>query len=492
MAKLTVLVDNRPIQNYRIIDKITIGRDSNNHIQLLDNKVSRRHSIIEHIKGFYIVRDLGSRNGTFLNEVPIWESELNTGDRIRVGETLILFEEEIPWESQDILNSQDADTILSDRSIFVPSPVDIRNLAELRIGDETIPKMKEKIAGLGVLLEAYHSFCKADTSHRLLLSVVHQISKLFAVDHISILMRDDNSQTWVPVLSRHHEDKKNAPDCPGILLKRVLTERISLLLFNSPKQDRSTSLHQYADEPLIDIGVPLQGRECIVGVIYMQMKSTQKLFTEGVLEILTAIGMSAGNVLEKLMQWEKAKNIRSELVKTMVPYLELLMTKSKRHSLRVAGLASNIALKMGISGIELERLELAGLLHGIHSTHMNNTVHLSFAGLDIDPELPADSDSLRHIDGISDIAQMIRYQSENFDGSGDPDHLRETEIPLGSRIIAVSCAFDEMIHAAEASIQQNAIDIAMREIMKRRGTRFDPEVVKAFQECMISGGEKDA
>ena len=56
MAKLTVLVDNQPSRVYRIKDRITIGRDASNDIQVIDVKVSRRHSTVEKKKGYHAQR----------------------------------------------------------------------------------------------------------------------------------------------------------------------------------------------------------------------------------------------------------------------------------------------------------------------------------------------------------------------------------------------------------------------------------------------------
>ncbi len=69
----------------------TIGRASNNEIQLEDITVSSQHCrIIPQDKKFYLV-DLQSTNGTFLNEKKIKKSEVVEGDIIRVGETQFLF-----------------------------------------------------------------------------------------------------------------------------------------------------------------------------------------------------------------------------------------------------------------------------------------------------------------------------------------------------------------------------------------------------------------
>jgi hypothetical protein len=68
-------------------EKITIGQASTNDVPLVfDRTVSRVHCVVEPVASRWCVRDLSSRNGTFVNGERIWgEKPLRTGDEIRVG-----------------------------------------------------------------------------------------------------------------------------------------------------------------------------------------------------------------------------------------------------------------------------------------------------------------------------------------------------------------------------------------------------------------------
>ena len=77
-------------------DETTIGRDMKCTLPLFDNKVSRQHCIIEKSGEQYKIRDLDSRNGTFVGGTPITEAVLELGDEIRIGDTACtLMQEEI-------------------------------------------------------------------------------------------------------------------------------------------------------------------------------------------------------------------------------------------------------------------------------------------------------------------------------------------------------------------------------------------------------------
>ncbi len=92
-------------------DAITIGRHPNNTIRLLDEKASRRHCIVEPDgKGRYSVRDLGSRNGTKINELAVNVATLEPGDVLRVGKVEFSFERAEEVSSTMIVSDIPAET----------------------------------------------------------------------------------------------------------------------------------------------------------------------------------------------------------------------------------------------------------------------------------------------------------------------------------------------------------------------------------------------
>ncbi|MBN1647110.1 MAG: FHA domain-containing protein [Spirochaetales bacterium] len=79
-------------KNYKVVSELTIGRGKENHIFIDDVLVSRLHAKIQKINDTYFIKDLGSTNGTFVNEklVPAEKYvKLGKDDVIRVGRTEI-------------------------------------------------------------------------------------------------------------------------------------------------------------------------------------------------------------------------------------------------------------------------------------------------------------------------------------------------------------------------------------------------------------------
>lgn len=72
-------------------DKFSIGRSSDSDILLDDITVSRQHAVIEKYNEEFIMRDLGSLNGSYINGEIINESKLKNGDKLQIGKYIFLF-----------------------------------------------------------------------------------------------------------------------------------------------------------------------------------------------------------------------------------------------------------------------------------------------------------------------------------------------------------------------------------------------------------------
>jgi HD-GYP domain-containing protein (c-di-GMP phosphodiesterase class II) len=77
-------------------------------------------------------------------------------------------------------------------------------------------------------------------------------------------------------------------------------------------------------------------------------------------------------------------------------------------------------------------------------------------------------------------ARLVRWSHERVDGTGYPDGLAASEIPLGSRIILVADAFDAMVTERSYGTMLSEAD-ALTELRRCAGTQFDPSVVAAFE-----------
>jgi putative nucleotidyltransferase with HDIG domain len=91
------------------------------------------------------------------------------------------------------------------------------------------------------------------------------------------------------------------------------------------------------------------------------------------------------------------------------------------------------------------------------------------------------ADILDRIDGLKEMARNVRHHHERYDGGGYPAGLKGEQIPIGARIASVVDAFDAMI-SDRPYRKAMSIEKAIEELLRCRGTQFDPQVVDAVVE----------
>ena len=93
---------------------------------------------------------------------------------------------------------------------------------------------------------------------------------------------------------------------------------------------------------------------------------------------------------------------------------------------------------------------------------------------------------IRGIPFLKDVAPLIRHHHERWDGKGYPDGLSGSNIPAGSRILAIADAFDAMtsrrVYSSSLTIQE-----AQEEVIRCQGSQFDPQVVDSFRNAWDEG-----
>ena len=167
----------------------------------------------------------------------------------------------------------------------------------------------------------------------------------------------------------------------------------------------------------------------------------------------------------------------------LVDMIEERDTYTKGHSQRVAKYSQIIAKTMGCNDEEVEKVYNAGLLHDIGKMVAPDSVllkpdKLNDTELEIIQKHPIIGyDLLKDIPIYKEIAEIILYHQERYDGKGYPKGLKANEIPFLSRIMIVADAFDAMT-ANHIYKKRKSVKIAIKEIEELAGSQFDPEISK--------------
>jgi HD-GYP domain-containing protein (c-di-GMP phosphodiesterase class II) len=139
-----------------------------------------------------------------------------------------------------------------------------------------------------------------------------------------------------------------------------------------------------------------------------------------------------------------------------------------------------------MAGPELEMLRHAAALHDIGKMAIPDSI-LEKPGALSDAEWALirrhtliGARILAAAPALEPSARLVRWSHERMDGTGYPDGLTASDIPLGSRVILVADAFDAMVSARSYGATLSDVD-ALVELHRCAGTQFDPAVVDAFQ-----------
>ena len=155
------------------------------------------------------------------------------------------------------------------------------------------------------------------------------------------------------------------------------------------------------------------------------------------------------------------------------------------HTQRVGDYAVILGQALGCDETEIAAIKRASVLHDIGKIGIEDLILRKQARLDPEEQIRMQKhpvigvDMLKGIDFLDPVLPLIRHHHERWDGNGYPDQVREDEIPLGARILAVADALDAMTSDRPYRAART-FEYAKAEILKGSGTHFDPEVVTAF------------
>lgn len=236
--------------------------------------------------------------------------------------------------------------------------------------------------------------------------------------------------------------------------------------------------HQESQELDLVSGAPVEGPNGVCGVFLLQ----------GALDVSVRRQLAsayAGQVAMALSRTETRLTSGQTLVQSMVQMLAAHDGETGRHSQLVKRLALVLGKALDFSAMELLNLERAALLHDLGKVHVPQALltrddALSTSEWALIREHPSYGERLlRNVPELQLCAPTVRHHHERWNGSGYPDRLSGTHIPLDARIIALVDAY-ETIRAGRPYRQARSREDALAELEAAAGAQFDPTLVKAF------------
>ncbi len=415
-------------------DSLKLGRDSTCLIQLLDSGVSREHAEIYRVGEMYFIRDLGSRNGTTVNDLAVEDELLRDGDVIRISNCALVFEgshgpapAEPTSPEEESFFQEDSDPTAT-LTIRVSSPVGTSRLSE-KFG-MALTRLR-KISSEATELPAAFEECL----DILFQAMEIQEAFIFAVDARNTLH-----------LKGYRADKavKKKGKASRSIVQRALKERRNVLTANALEDFRFKSESSIIMKNVTSVLCsPLiaHGRE--YGVIYLSNGPEKTPFTEENSEFASLVSHQLALLYAAADGFTRLRETQQGFVALLEHAVESLTPELSGRGERVAGYVKALGGELGVKGRALAALVMAGHLHHIGYLEMHQGDPVTREFLESDRSyVERTVDLLSSNACFSDVVDIVRLHRARLDGKGLPGEIPASGWSLESQILALSVELD--------------------------------------------------
>lgn len=282
---------------YELRDVCVLGRALDCQVHIRDLTVSRRHARISRKDSYFLVEDLGSGNGTYVNERPVHQHELAHGDVIRIASAAFTFEEVVaanhtvtmvgPLESEpQIVKVVDASrSLLADPGALATAT-----------SPKAVQDMASRLRTVYAVAEAISNILDLD---ELLEEVLDRLFETFPrAERGFIMLLDPQSGELIPkALKRANEGDAADLEVSRTILQEVMAQRHAVLSHNAMEDKRFRSGRSVANFGIrAMMCAPLVWRAEALGIVYLDSLGIAA-FSQDDLELLSGIAGQAAVAL---------------------------------------------------------------------------------------------------------------------------------------------------------------------------------------------------
>jgi HD-GYP domain-containing protein (c-di-GMP phosphodiesterase class II) len=465
------------------------GRLGSLEIVLDDTSVSRRHAELRYQPPTgWVVRDLESTNGTYVNAVPLGprgERAVKAKDVIQFGKVAVLVEA-----------TENGVAKASEPQIFDEIAVEasLSSSWEDAIEDLVFDKERGVRPGeqLVALLRAGHHLVHIENEKDLLDSILNDAVQCLDAQRGAIVLAEGADDKLV--LRALASGLGNMPTgrfaYSQKLAKRCFDRAESILCCSVNDDPELATAQSIADGQIASaLCVLLRTPRKKLGVLHLDRPIFKEPYTKKDLDLADALAAHVSAGIECAQLLEKQKKLFLDTLKTLAQLVEGRDEYTGGHIFRVTNYAILLGRQLnqqaGKQIVDLHLVEIGTPLHDIGKLLVPE--HLVKAERKLTPEefeemklhTVRGETIVKNIPDLDPIRPIVRHHHERWGGNGYPDGLKGEDIPLLARIVSVVDAFDAMTTNRP---YRNAlpVDVAFDELRKMAGEQFDPMCVAAF------------
>jgi transcriptional regulator with GAF, ATPase, and Fis domain len=286
-------------------DEFTLGRGDLNSLPVKDGAVSRRHCVIRREGDSFTLVDLDSRNGSYLNNVPVQEHKLKHSDRITIGDSRFIF-----LISADPGGRPASSGVELDDSSVMGRTVELRPQDAILLHPQMLAA-EDSSSRRARDLEALLKVCQAlDSSHdvpTLAKGLLDLILDLVPADRGAVLINDESTGVIRPVYGR----LANAPGRVRVsrtVVRDVLARKKALMcndVLQDPRIGRTESILASPITALLVAPIMTRGRS--TGAIYLAASNLVRPFEDADLQLVTGLASVCSPAFESAHQVEQLR-----------------------------------------------------------------------------------------------------------------------------------------------------------------------------------------
>jgi len=310
MSKVLIKTGQKKGESYTLTDHVVfIGRDSFNTITLPDRRVSRRHASISPHGTEWIIEDLGSANGTLVNNQPVHSQVLRPGDEIRLGGPVLKFTPLVDEAEgrEDVKELEPLVQMVSDQdpkhestiAIAIP-PKGVDSLVALP-DEAELSTLHKAYLRLAIMYRLINDLVSVTDLRELMDRTAERVLEIIKADRALMMLVDDQSGELLPQATRQrkglaHGDKVSFSKT---ISRRVFETGESILTSDAMTDDR----FQKSESVILNrirssLCVPIKTKDRILGIIHVDTLGIGTGFSQEDLELLGAMGHQIGIAVE--------------------------------------------------------------------------------------------------------------------------------------------------------------------------------------------------
>jgi Nif-specific regulatory protein len=281
-------------------EALIIGRETAANVCLADAAVSRRHSKIEKTDDEFVITDLESLNGTFVNNVPVRSRVLEHGDRVRIGESQFLF---LTHEGES--SSKSSEVTLDEVQVVTGPTLQVRF-------DDAVDQMARDLGALMKVSTAINAIRGLDALLQRLLELLFEV---VPAQRGAILLTTGDTLDDSVVFGLDRKHGKDQPvNVSRTIVQQVLRDGVAVLASDAATQAK------FATESFIEtrahsvMCVPLVMFDRKLGVLYLDSPVSRDKFNKDHLQLVTAIAGIAAVAIENARHFEWLENENERLL----------------------------------------------------------------------------------------------------------------------------------------------------------------------------------